>query len=129
MIGYHGSGSEITRIHGGTGAGLYLATKQTDAASYGPIVHTITIDDAANLADYSDIDEAVEAVREAANFDPADYAGWALLEITEVRDWLAAEGYHGARLDDVTPDGDDHDAILVWTTDLLTITAIDKAED
>ncbi|MBX6385425.1 MAG: hypothetical protein IRZ07_21040 [Microbispora sp.] len=124
MIGYHGSDTQITTIHGGTGAGIYLATNADDAACYGPIVHTITIADTANIADYRDVMEAVEAVREIGNFDPAGYSTWALLEMNEVRDYLAAAGFDGAEVDDTTPDGDPHDAILIWNTDLLTITSI-----
>lgn len=124
MIGYHGSENTITTIHTGTGMGLYLATEQADAAAYGEIVHTIELSDDATIADWSDIDDAVEAVREEARFDPADYTHYGLLEITEVRDHLAAHGFDGAEVSDVNPDGDDHDAILVWNTQHLTIKEI-----
>lgn len=121
MIGYHGSEETITTIQPGTGMGLYLATAHADAAAYAPIVHTIELAQGAKIADWQDIDEAVEAVREEARFDPADYTHYALLEITEVRDQLAANGFDGAEVQDVNPDGDDHDAILVWHTHHLTI--------
>lgn len=127
MIGYHGSDETITQIHTGTGMGLYLATEHADAAAYGTVVHTIELADNAKIADWQDIDEAVEAVRwidedaGVANFDPADYTHYGLLEITEVRDQLATNGFDGAEVSDVNPDGDDHDAILVWNTAHLTI--------
>jgi|SRR5690606_12995615 len=126
MIGYHGSETEIATIHGSTGGGIYLATEYADAVTYAPIVHTIVISDDATIADWRDIDEAVEAVHEAANFTPADYNSWELMEITEVRDWLDANGFDGARLDDTTPNGDPHEAVLVWNVNLLTITDITK---
>jgi len=127
MIGYHGSEQAITQIHTGTGMGLYLATAEADAAAYAPLVHTIEISDEATIADWQDIDEAVEAVREEARFDPADYTHYGLLEITEVRDQLAAAGFDGAEVADINPDGDDHDAVLVWNTHLLTINEIAEA--
>jgi hypothetical protein len=127
MIGYHGSESTLTTIHTGTGMGLYLATEQADAAAYGEIVHTIEISDNANIADWSDLDDAVEATRwidadaGVALYDPSEYTTWQLLEMNEVRDHLAANGFDGIELEDVNPDGADHDAILVWNTHHLTI--------
>jgi hypothetical protein len=127
MIGYHGSEQTITTIHAGTGMGLYLATERADAATYGEIVHTIEISDNANIADWSDLDDAVEATRwidadaGVALYDPSEYTTWQLLEMNEVRDHLAANGFDGIELEDVNPDGGDHDAILVWNTHHLTI--------
>lgn len=127
MIGYHGSEQTITTIHTGTGMGLYLATEHADAATYGTVVHTIEISDNANIADWSDLNDAVEATRwidadaGVALYDPSEYTTWQLLEMNEVRDHLAAAGFDGIELEDVNPDGGDHDAILVWNTRHLTI--------
>ncbi|MEU3020072.1 hypothetical protein ABZ635_22055 [Nocardiopsis sp. NPDC007018] len=130
MIGYHGSENTITTIHTGTGMGLYLATTAPDAASYGPTVHTIEISDNAEIADWSDLDDAVEATRwidadaGVALYDPSDYTTWQLLEMNEVRDHLAEMGFDGIELEDVNPDGADHDAVLAWHTHHLTIKEI-----
>ena len=127
MIGYHGSEQAITTIHTGTGNGLYLATKHADAAAYGPLVHTIEISDDASIADWSDLEEAVEATRwidegaGVALYTPDEYNTWELAEMNEVRDHLAAAGFDGMELEDVNPNGDDHDALLVWNTHHLTI--------
>lgn len=130
MIGYHGSEQTLTHIHAGTGMGLYLATTHDDAAAYGPLVHTLALADTARIADQQHIDDAVEATRwidedaGIALYDPADYSAWALLEMNEVRDHLAEAGFDGVELDDVTPEGADHQAVLVWNTRHLTITHI-----
>lgn len=129
MIGYHGSDEAITVIYSGTGMGLYLATKEADAATYGDVVHTIQISDKARLADWQDLAEAVEATRwidqdaGVALYTPAEYTTWQLLEMNEIRDHLAT-AYDGIELEDVNPNGDDHDAILVWHTHHLTIKQI-----
>lgn len=134
MIGYHGSDETITQIHTGTGNGLYLATKEADAATYGDVVHTIELSDDAQIADWQDLEEAIEATRwidadaGVALYDPNEYTTWQLLEMNEVRDHLAAT-YDGIELGDVTPDGDDHDAILVWNTHHLTIKQIDTRHE
>lgn len=133
MIGYHGSDETITQIHAGTGNGLYLATEHADAAAYGTVVHTIELADTAQIADWQDLEEAIEATRwidqdaGVALYDPNEYTTWEIVEMTEIRDHLAAT-YDGIELEDVNPDGDDHDAILVWNTALLTIKDTPEAD-
>jgi len=138
MIGYHGSDKTITTIHTGTGAGLYITPDHAAAHAYAyatahkanstgtPTVHTLTLADTANIATYWDADPIIDEAAEhpATGFDRDDYSYWALIEMTEIRDALAEAGYDGIHLDDTTPDGDDHTSILVWNTELLTITHV-----
>lgn len=130
---YHGSDRQITEIYSdgeaGTGMGIYLTPYPAAAKAYGPVVNVIEIDDNARIAGKDDLADAVEATRwidedaGIAAFDPDDYATWELLHLIEVRDWLANRGFDGVAFVDIDPDGDDHEAVLVWNTSLLRILA------
>lgn len=136
MISYHGSDETLTAINSGTSNGIYLTEDPTIATQYAhhtaarpnstgtPTLLTITLADTANIADCWDAEDIISAVAndDYTGFDQDAYSYWAIIEMNEIRDALAAAGYDGITLQDTAPDGSDHESILVWNANVLTIT-------
>lgn len=137
MISYHGSDEALTVVNGGTGNGIYLTADRAIAEQYArltagrlnsagtPTLLTITLADTANIADKWDAEAVIDAVAndECTGFDQDAYSYWAIIEMNEIRDALAAAGYDGITLQDTAPDGQDHESVLVWNAAVLAITA------
>jgi hypothetical protein len=128
MTYFHGTPDRLSEIDG---RGFYITADRAAAESYAlenaseAYLYTIAIAPGARIASLADVRDAIEAVKDTdrESFNPDDYSDWKPLEFQIVRDCLAARDFHGARVSDVTPDGRDHDSVLIWDAATVTIAA------
>lgn len=127
---YHGSSDQIGAITGPicltsdwSAAEDYALRKDGMCAEIG-YVHIVDVDGLA-IADEDELREVAAEVLGDLDMYPYTYE---LADHDAVRAALAERGYAGVEYEDQTITGRAHDCLLIWDTETLTITDIERVE-